>query len=70
MSALDGVGLGIDLLAIEETLDLLAALVADGGERLLGDGEHAAKPPCRAGRASGEAWATFRFEVPAAFCVR
>ena len=39
----DGVGLGVDLLAVEQALDLLAALGADGGERLLGDGEHAAR---------------------------
>ena len=38
----DGVGFGVDLLAIEQAPDLLAALFANGGERLLGDGEHAA----------------------------
>jgi hypothetical protein len=32
----DGVGLGVDLLAVEQAPDLLAAPVADGGERLLG----------------------------------
>ena len=31
----DGVGLGIDLLAVEQALDLLAALRADRRERLL-----------------------------------
>ena len=39
----DGVGLGVDLLAVEQALDLLAALRADRRERLLGDGEHAAR---------------------------
>ena len=39
----DGVGLGVDLLAVEQAPDLLAALGADGGERLLGDREHAAR---------------------------
>ena len=38
----DGVGLGVDLLAVEQALDLLAALRADRRERLLADGEHAA----------------------------
>ena len=38
----DGVGLGVDLLAVEQALDLLAALRGDRRERLLGDGEHAA----------------------------
>ena len=39
----DGVGLGVDLLAIQHALDLLAPLGTDGGERLLGHGEHAAR---------------------------
>jgi hypothetical protein len=38
----DGVGLGVDLLAVQARGDLQAAALADGGERLLGHGEHAA----------------------------
>ena len=39
----DGVGLGVDLLAIEQTPDLLGALRADRCERLLPHGEHATR---------------------------
>jgi hypothetical protein len=39
----DGVGLGVDLLAVEQRLHLLAALRGDRGERFLGDREHAAR---------------------------
>ena len=39
----DGVRFGVDLLAVQQAPDLLAALVANGTERLLGDGEHAAR---------------------------
>ena len=38
----DCVGLGVDLLAVEPRLDLQASLLADGGERFLGHGQHAA----------------------------
>ena len=39
----DGVGLGVDLLAVEVRADLLAALAGESVERFLGDGEHAAR---------------------------
>ena len=39
----DGVGLGVDLLAVEQALDLLAALRADCRECLLRHSEHAAR---------------------------
>jgi hypothetical protein len=38
----DGVGLGVNLLAVKQTLDLLVALRPDRRERLLPYGEHAA----------------------------
>ncbi len=38
----DSIGFGIDLLAVEQTLDLLAALGGDGREGLFRHGEHAA----------------------------
>ncbi|EXI68515.1 MAG: hypothetical protein AW07_04380 [Candidatus Accumulibacter sp. SK-11] len=38
----DGVGLGVDLLSVEQAPDLLAAPGGDRRQRLLGDGEHAA----------------------------
>ena len=38
----DGVGLGVDLLAVEVRGDLLAVLGGESLQRLLGDGEHAA----------------------------
>ena len=39
----DGVGLGVDLLAVEMRGDLLAVLLGDLLERFLGDGQHAAR---------------------------
>ena len=38
----DGVGLGVDLLAVEVGGDLLAVLLGELLQRLLGDGQHAA----------------------------
>ena len=42
----DGVGLGVDLLAVEVGGDLLAVLRGELRQRLLGDGQHAAGAAC------------------------
>jgi hypothetical protein len=39
----DGVGLGLTFLTVEQALDLLVALRSDRSQRLLSDGEHAAR---------------------------
>jgi hypothetical protein len=42
-SIADGVGLRVDLLAVEQALDLLTALRGEPGQRVLGHGEHATR---------------------------